>query len=71
MARTGSFNGPSETYGQPLSFVTPPDSDFARGKYDQALMDPSLKLTQDQLDDLQAQIDEAFAIEKLASELPT
>lgn len=70
MARTGSFQGASESYGTPLAFVVPPDSDFARGRYDQALLDPSLHLTQEQLLDLEQQIDEVFALEQLASQLP-
>lgn len=70
MARTGSFQGPSDQYGAPLAFVVPPDSDFAKGRYDAALMDPSLHLTQIQMDDLQAQIDELYSLEQIAKDLP-
>lgn len=70
MARTGSFQGPAETYGTPLSFVVPPDSNFAKSKYDAALNDPKLHLTQQQKDDLQQQIDELYSLEELAAGLP-
>lgn len=57
MARIGQFSRGTVDYGIPLSFVKPPDNNPG-SKYSEELLDPSLKLTEKQKDDLQARIDE-------------
>lgn len=66
MARIGAFGGPSDEYGAPLSYIQPPDNDFAKSLYDPALLDPRLHLTQAQKDDLQAEIDQIYALLELS-----
>ncbi len=70
MARIGAFSGPSEEYGVPLSFVHPVDNDFSRAKWSPQLLDPSLKLTDEERQALQDEIDSLFALGKLVENLP-
>lgn len=70
MARAGSFSGPTEPYGQPLSVVKAPDNVEA-SKYAEALMDPSLELTDAQKIELQAKIDELFGLLRTIGNLPS
>lgn len=72
MSRTGTFMGPSEVYGQPLSFVYPRDglAGFEKARYAPELLDPKLKLTDAERDRLQAEIDELVATAKLTESLP-
>ncbi len=60
MARVGNFQGAATQYGQPLSYVVPPDNDFKKALYDPRLLDPRLHLTNKQLRDLQAEIEKLF-----------
>lgn len=69
MARAGSFSGPTEPYGQPLSVVKAPDNVEA-SKYAEALMDPSLELTDAQKIELQAKIDELFGLLRIIGQIP-
>ncbi len=69
MARTGSFSGPTEPYAQPLSVVKPPDNVQA-AQYAEAIMDPSLQLTESQKTDLQGKIDDLFGLLKTIGNLP-
>ena len=69
MARSGSFAGPSEGYAEPLSYIHPKDNDFAKAKYHPDLLDPKLKLTDEERDRLQAEIDELFSAAKLTESL--
>lgn len=72
MARSGQFVGPSEVYGEPLSFVYPPDGlkGFERARYAPGLLDPKLKLTDAERDRLQAEIEELLGTAKLTESLP-
>ena len=70
MARSGQFAGPSEGYAEPLSYVHPPDSDFMKSKYHPSLLDPKLKLTDEERDRLQAEIDDLLGTSKLTEQLP-
>lgn len=65
MARIGAFSGPSEEYGVPLSFVHPADNDFTKARWHPSLLDPKLKLTDEERQRLQDEIDSIFALEKL------
>ena len=65
MARIGSFSGPTEEYGVPLSFVHPPDNDFSKARWHPSLLDPKLKLTDEERQRLQDEIDSVFALTKL------
>lgn len=57
MARMGQFAGPSEPYGQPLSYIHPTDNDFAKARFNPILLDPRLKLTNAQRRRLQDKAD--------------
>jgi hypothetical protein len=57
MARMGNFAGPSEPYGQPLSFIHPADNDYTKAKFHPILLDPRLKLNNAQRRKLQSQVD--------------
>jgi hypothetical protein len=60
MARRGSFSGSGlPQYGTPLSVVHPFDNKMPP-QFDPALDDPTLKLTDQQKADLQAQIDDLY-----------
>lgn len=65
MARIGTFAGPSEEYGAPVSFVYPPDGDFEKGRFTDTLLDPRLDLTKKQRRAIQEEVDEFFALLKL------
>jgi hypothetical protein len=54
----GKFAGPSEKYGQPLSFIHPKDNDFAKAKFHPMLLDPRLKITNKQRRELQRDMDD-------------
>lgn len=69
MARMGRFVGPSEPYGQPLSFIHPADNDFAKAKFHPVLLDPRLKLNNKQRRKLQAQVDDLTGLLGLGKEL--
>ena len=72
MARSGQFQGPSEGYAEPLSFIYPPNGlkGFQQSKYAAELLDPKLKLTDAERDRLQQEIDDLLATEKLTDQLP-
>ncbi len=70
MARVGNFQGAAAAYGQPLSYVVPPDNNFKKALYSPELLDPRLHLTKKQLRDLQAQIDQLYSLEMLLDQLP-
>lgn len=61
MARTGSFSGGTQDYGSPLSVTKPADNKPA-SPYDEALLDPALKLTDAQKRELQERIEELYAV---------
>jgi hypothetical protein len=61
MARMGRFAGPSEPYGQPLSYIHPADNDFAKARFNPILLDPRLKLTNAQRRRLQDKSDRLAA----------
>jgi len=48
-----------------LSIVHPADNDFARARWSPELLDPKLKLTEEEKQRLQDEIDSVFALEKL------
>ena len=58
MARMGRFAGPSEPYGQPLSFIHPADNDFAKAKFNPILLDPRWKLSDKQRREMQRKVDD-------------
>ena len=60
MARTGSFSGGGQLFGQPMSIAHPPDNNVDAARYAPGLLDPSLKLTEAQREELQKQIDELY-----------
>lgn len=66
MARFGAFSGPSEEYGVPLSFVHPVDNDFSKARWSPQLLDPKLKLTDEERQALQDEIDQLIALGKLS-----
>ena len=68
MARMGNFAGPSEPYGQPLSFIHPTDNDFAKARFNPILLDPRLKLTNAQRRRLQAKADDLAALLQLGQD---
>ena len=68
MARMGNFAGPSEPYGQPLSFIHPRDNDFSKAKFHPILLDPRLKLTNKQRRKMQAEVDNLAGLLKLGQE---
>ena len=68
MARMGNFAGPSEPYGQPLSFIHPRDNDFAKARFHPVLLDPRLKLTNKQRREMQREIDDLAATLQLGKE---
>lgn len=61
LARIGSFSRGTVEYGLPLSFVKPPDNNPG-SKFSPGLNDPSLKLTEQEKEDLQDRIDELSAV---------
>lgn len=69
MARVGVFAGPTEEYGLPLSFVHPPDNDFAKAFFHPSLLDKKLKLTDEQRRRLQDEIDALFGVLQIGSDL--
>jgi len=71
MARSGQFTGPTEGYAEPLSFIYPPGGlpDFLKSRYAAELLDPKLKLTDEERDRLQKEIDDLVAAEKLTEQL--
>lgn len=69
MARMGSFAGPSEQYGMPLSFVHPADNDFAKARFNPILLDPRWKLTDEQRQELQDDVDKLTDTLRLGREL--
>lgn len=71
MARIGAFSGPSEVYGDPLTVVHPPDNNVDAARFHQALLDPSLQLTEAQKADLQQQILELSALMRLGRDTPS
>lgn len=68
MARMGTFGGPSEQYGLPLSFIHPKDNDFAKARFTPVLLDPRFDLTDKQKREIQEEIDELFSLLKLGRE---
>jgi hypothetical protein len=45
--------------------VHPPDNDFTKAKWSKELLDPKLKLTDEERRKLQEEIDQILALEKL------
>ena len=70
MARIGSFLGPTEPFGAPLSVIKPPDNNTTASRYHPSLMDPALHLSDQQRQDMQAEIDDLLAVLKMARDLP-
>lgn len=70
MARTGQFLGPTQTFGAPLAIVKPADNNVTSSRYHPALLDPSLKLTEDQMRDMQNEINELYRTLQLGRDLP-
>lgn len=70
MARIGSFLGPEEVYGRPLSVVHPKDNNVTKSRFHESLLDPKLKLTDERRRELQDEILELLAILKLARDFP-
>lgn len=64
----GNFAGPSEPYGQPLSFIHPKDNDFAKARFNPILLDPRLRLTNEQRRRLQAKADDLAGLLALGRE---
>jgi hypothetical protein len=62
MARAGSFAGAPASYNEKLSIVHPPDNNVDAARYAPELLDPSLKLSEEQREELQEQIDELFSV---------
>lgn len=65
----GSFAGPSEQYGLPLSFVHPVDNDFVKAQFHPILLDPRWKLTDEQREELQDEVDDVTALMKAGRDL--
>ena len=68
MARMGTFAGATETYGDPVAFVHPVDNDFNKARFSDPLLDPRLKLTDEQKRELQKEIDDLYFLLKLAQD---
>ena len=68
MARMGTFSGATETYGDPVAFVHPVDNDFNKARFSDPLLDPRLKLTDEQRRELQKEIDDLFFLLKMAQD---
>lgn len=64
----GRFAGPSEPYGQPLSYIHPADNDFSKARFNPILLDPRLKLTNKQRRKMQEEIDNLAGLLKLGEE---
>ena len=60
MARTGSFSGGGQLFGAPIAVVHPPDNNVDAVRYAPELLDPSLQLTEQQREELQARVDELY-----------
>ena len=71
MARVGSFLGPTQTFGAPLSVIKPPDNNVAASRFHPALMDPKLHLTEQEMRDLQDEINGLYAVLRIGADLPT
>lgn len=69
-ARQGSFLGPTQNYGAPLSVIKPPDNNVASSRYHPSLMDPSLHLSEQQMRDLQDEIMGLYAVLQTGAALP-
>jgi hypothetical protein len=71
VARSGQFQGPSDLYGEPLSFIYPRDGlkGFEKARYSPGLLKVK-NLTDAERDRLQAEIDELIATAKLSEQLP-
>jgi hypothetical protein len=50
--------------------VQPPDNDFSKARFSKQLLDPKLKLTDEERRRLQDEIDQLFALEKYIDYLP-
>lgn len=66
MARIGSFAGPSIQFGEPVSVVHPADNNVLASRYHKAILDSNLNLTQEQREALQREIDELYALLRVA-----
>ena len=64
----GTFAGATETYGDPVAFVHPVDNDFAKARFSDAVRDPRMKLTDEQMRDMQKKIDDLYYLMKLGQE---
>ena len=69
-ARIGSFLGPSGSFGSPLSSVHPADNRVNASQYYPGLLDPKLKLTDDQLRQLNDEIQALWAALRIGRDLP-
>jgi hypothetical protein len=54
----GTFGGATESYGDPVAFVHPVDNDFNKARFSEPVLDPRMKLTDEQMRDLQQEIDD-------------
>lgn len=68
MTRIGQFAGPSEPYGQPLSFIHPADNDFSKARFHPILLDPRWKLNDARRRRLQEKIDDLAGLLQLGRE---
>ncbi len=62
MARSGSFSGGGQLYGQPMAVIHPPDNNVDASRYAPELLDPSMQLTEEQKEELQERIDELYGV---------
>jgi hypothetical protein len=70
MARAGSFQGPSEGYAMPSSSIYPADANFKKAMYAPELLklDKQMKLTDAEMDRLQAEIDELVGTARMTEQ---
>lgn len=60
MARIGQFSRSATSYGMPVGIIKPPDNVIPQ--YASELLDPSLRLTDEERQELQDRIDELEAM---------
>lgn len=71
MARIGSFMGPSQVFGMPLSVVKPPDNQVAGSQFHPSLRDPALGLDEARMRELQDEILSLYRTLQIGRDLPT
>ena len=70
MARSGSFLGPSEIFGVPLSVVHPPDNNVAGSQFHPLLRDPALGLDDERMREMQKEIMGLLSVLQITRDLP-